>query len=461
MLVDPDLVPFTPPERMTLRALRNNFVEAFPRSTFDQPITRVRAPFNDILLICDPDVIHEMLVDKADRVGRSAIMTRVFAPFVGHDSVFVTQGPDWLWKRRALTPLFGHDRLSWFAEAFAAVAARQVERWQSTPTDAPVDIAAAMRRTTFAIIVNTILNDAVDLDADGYGQALTDAFEIAPWALLLALASAPEWTPFPGKRQLVRAREYVYREVGRIVARRSRVPRERQDLLDTLIAARDPATGRGMTESEIVNNVITFISTGHEVSAQALTWTLWLVAKDPVTHQRIADEVRAVAGDGPITLNQVQALAFTEQVLQEGMRLFPPATVLLRQASADMTLGGMRVKAGTHLQIPIYSLHRHVRLWDNPNAFDPERFAPDRLASRSRYAYIPFGAGPRVCIGANFAMMEMTVVLATLVRAFRFRPVPGHKPKPIARISLRVNGGMPLFIEPAHSAASAGVAALS
>jgi cytochrome P450 len=447
MLSDPDLIPFEPPARLTFRALRRNFVEAFPRSTFEQGLTRIRGPFNDTLMICDPDLIHEMLVEKTDAVGRSTVTTRIFAPFLGDSSVFVTQGDDWHWKRRAVTSIFRHEALLACVPVFAAMAAQQVGRWRTAATDRPVDVAHAMRQTTFEIVISALLGRRADLDVEAYGQAITDAFEVVPWQTILAVFSAPAWVPFPGRRRLVRARHYVYGAVARVVAERRRTPAAQSDLLDILMAARDPA-GRAMTDEEVVNNLITFISTGHEVSAQALAWTLWLLAKDPATQQRVRDEAHRVAGDQPIAPCDVEALAFTHQVVQEAMRLYPPAAILLRQARVDMTLGKHRVKAGTHIHIPIYALHRNARLWDHPNAFDPGRFAPDRIKLRPRYVYLPFGAGPRVCIGASFAMIEIVAILATLVRAFRFLPVPGHRPKPIARISLRVQGGMPLYVEP-------------
>ena len=163
---------------------------------------------------------------------------------------------------------------------------------------------------------------------------------------------------------------------------------------------------------------------------------------------RVLDEAQAVCGEGAIEAAQVERLAFTRQVLQEAMRLFPPAAAVVRQAVTETTLAGYRITTSTHINVPTYALHRHRLHWEQPDAFDADRFAPDRVKARSRYVYLPFGAGPRVCIGANFAMIESAVILATLVRAFRFRPVPGHTPKPVARVTIRPRGGMPLFIDP-------------
>ena len=212
-----------------------------------------------------------------------------------------------------------------------------------------------------------------------------------------------------------------------------------------------------MTDEEVMKNLITFITAGHETTSVALTWTLWLLAKDQATQQRVADEAASVIGAGEnaqsIGPEQIDELVVCRQVIQEAMRLFPPAPAISRFAKTAMTLGessseALEIDAGARVHIPIYALHRNTRLWQNPNAFDPDRFAPELAKAYSRYAFMPFGGGPRICIGASFAMIEATAILATLIRAFRFHPVPGHKPKPVARVTLRPKGGMPLLVAP-------------
>jgi cytochrome P450 len=201
-----------------------------------------------------------------------------------------------------------------------------------------------------------------------------------------------------------------------------------------------------MTDDEIVTNLLTFITAGHETTAVALTWTLWLLAKDKATQQRVFEEVRAVAGHQMLDVTHVEGLSFCRQVIQEAMRLFPPAPGIARISKDAMEIGGIQIPARTRIHIPVFALHRNVDLWENPNAFDPDRFSADRVKSRPRYTFLPFGGGPRVCIGAGFALLEATVILSALVRAFWFQPVAGHQPKPVARVTLRPSGGMPLLI---------------
>ncbi len=451
MLTDPALIPFEPPAEMTWRGFRRNFIESFPRSSYEQAVTRIKLPCGEMMLVCDPDLIRELLVQKDDEAGRNAFTNRIFTPVLSDLSVFLAEGAEWRWKRAAVMPSFRARSVRDFVPVFSTIAERQVEHWRGHATATPVDAAEAMREVTFDIIVATMLGNPEVLDAEGYARALTDAFEAVPWHNILTVFAAPRWTPYPGRRRLIRAREYLHREVGKIVAERharAASSTAAPDLLDQLMEARDSETGRRMTDPELVSNLITFISTGHEVSALALTWALWLVALDPEVQERVAVEAGEVAGAEAIEPHQVESLSFTRQVIEEAMRLYPPAPVLLRQARVDMTLGDHRVKAGTHLVIPTFCLHRNSRLWPNPNSFDPDRFAAARDQNRPRYAFLPFGAGPRVCIGASFAMIETVVILATLLRSLRFRPVPGHQPRPVARITLRAEGGMPLLVAP-------------
>jgi cytochrome P450 len=333
-----------------------------------------------------------------------------------------------------------------FVPVFAAMAERQVERWKAASSDGPVDAAAAMSRTTFDIIVETMLGGSASLDADRYSRALTENFETIPWHLIYTMFAVPEWMPFPNRSRAMRARDFLHRDMRRIIEMRRAKPAGQPDLLDQLLAARDPETGRRMSDAEVANNLLTFIAAGHETTAVALTWTLWLLAKDQTSQQRAHDEVATVVGAGPLTAAHLDRLLFCRQVISEAMRLYPAAPGIGRLPNAPMVLGGAQISARTRIHIPIFALHRNTQLWENPNAFDPDRFAADKVKARSRYAFLPFGGGPRVCIGASFATIEAAAILAVLIRAFRFLPVAGHKPKPVARVTLRPAGGMPILV---------------
>ncbi len=452
MLADPDLVPFEPPPEPLglagLPTLLRNYVEAIPRCAYEQGVSRIQTWLADIVIACDPDLIQEVLVEKAAAFGRDRVTLRSFKPVIGSTSLFLAEGADWWWQRRAVAAIFRHENLLSFVPIIAAMAERQVERWSQAPPGEPVDAAAAMTRTTFDVIVAAMLGGSANLDAERYSRELVKTFKSIPWHLVYTVLSVPEWMPYPGRGRALAARDFLHADVGRIVAQRRAKPSEQPDLLDLLIAARDPESGRSMSDDEIVANMITFIVAGHETTAVALTWALWLMAKDQESQRRVLAEAQSAAGDGPIVAAQVDKLAFTQQVLQEAMRLFPPVPAIERLPKQAMQLGGMSITARTRVNMPIFALHRNTLLWDHPNDFDPDRFAPERVKARPRYAFLPFGGGPRVCIGASFAMIEAAVVLATLARAFRINPVAGHRPKPLVKLSLRPAGGMPLLIEP-------------
>lgn len=245
-----------------------------------------------------------------------------------------------------------------------------------------------------------------------------------------------------------RTTAYLHHEAAKVIAERRKNPSATMDLLGLLLAAHDPDTGRTMNDDELTANVFTFIAAGHDTSSVAISWTLWLLAKDRATQEKVRNEIIASAGQDPISRDNIEKLVFTKQVINESMRLFPPAPAISRQAREDTMLGPHRISRRTRIVIPIWSLHRNRRLWPDPDAFDPDRFTLDKVKARPRFAHIPFGGGARVCIGASFAMLEILTIVASLVRAFDFRPAPGLPPRPKAAITLRPEGALDLLVAP-------------
>src|SRR5262245_38827337 len=345
---DPDLVPFDPPDHPTFRAAFRNIIESYPRALYDEEgLVRYRTRFLDSVLVSEPELIHDILVARAH------------------------------------------------------LAMRQVERWRAAPRERLVDVAEAMAQTTCEVIVDTMLGSAGALDVQEFARALTTELDSFPWRFILTSVRAPSWLPYPGRRSAARAREHIYREAARLVAQRRQVLAARGDLLDLLLQARDEETGRVMTDEELVRNLATFMLAGHETTAVALTWTLWLLAKYPHVQDQVAAEAQATIGSGAVAAQQVERLTFTRQVLQEAMRLYPPAPAISRQPLAPLVLAGEQLTPATQVTITIYPLHRNRHVWKHPDSFDPDRFTVDQTKTRPRCAYLPFGAGPRVCIGAR------------------------------------------------------------
>jgi cytochrome P450 len=218
------------------------------------------------------------------------------------------------------------------------------------------------------------------------------------------------------------------------------------DLLSLLQKASDPESGESMNSVDVRNNLLTFITAGHETTALALTWTFYLLSLHPEVEQRVQREIDGATGRGRVQAEHIDNLVYTAQVFQEAMRLYPPAALIVREARRDLELGGEHIKAGTTVYVPVYAIHRHQKLWWEPGRFDPSRFDPEAVEARDRYAYLPFGAGPRICIGQTFAQKEAIAVLATLLSAFRLRLRPEFCPEARLRVTLRPAGGMPMQI---------------
>jgi len=219
-----------------------------------------------------------------------------------------------------------------------------------------------------------------------------------------------------------------------------------EDLLGRLVRASDAETGQTMSEELLVDNIVAFLMAGYDTTAFSLTWTLYLIAHSPEWETRMLGEIDRVVGTGPVTAGHVAQLTTVQQVLNESLRLFPTAPVIIRDIIEDTEFEGVMVPAGTIGVIPIYAIHRHEAYWEDPHRFDPGRFAPDHPKKPTRFQFLPFGAGPRICIGAAFAMIEATVMLAEFVRAARFAVAPDFEPQPSAQMFLLSKNGMPMRI---------------
>jgi len=252
--------------------------------------------------------------------------------------------------------------------------------------------------------------------------------------------------PYPRKRRARAAARAIKKSMAELIHQRKSANREVDDLLGRMLAARDPETGNPMSEDKLIDNLATFLLAGHETTASTLTWALYLLALAPEWQERLAQEAREVAGEEPIEAKHIEQLKLTLMVLKEALRLYPPVPILSRIAARDLDLGGHHFTKGTVFIIPIYAIHRHKELWDDPDAFDPHRFDSELQNGRARCTFMPFGAGPRICMGASFALIEATTILATLARQFRFRTLPEFEPEPVVRVTFRPRGGMPLEV---------------
>ena len=433
----------------TLRILRKivrNPIEAWPATVYTDPIIVTRMLGRKTIFVCHPDLVQQVLVDDSESFVKAESMRRSLEPGLGQ-GILTAEGQRWRLQRRVAAPVFRPAHVNSFLPAMLDASRETSERWANLADNTPLEISQQMTRVTFEIILDTMLSGAGDANLGKLEASIRDFLEGTSWTTALSAIGAPRWTPFPGKRRSERASAFLQRTVSERIAQRRHSGERRDDLLSLMLDAKDPETGVGLDDCDIRDNVLTFIGAGHETTALALTWTFYLLAKHPDIERKVLDEIRHVTGGTQVEPTHVAGLTYTRQVLQESMRMFPPVAMVVRQCTQDLQLGSEHIVAGDNVFVPIYAIHHHKDLWPDPEIFDPGRFAPDAVKARHRWSYLPFGAGPRICIGMGFALLESVAILATLLPSARLSVSPAFRPTPKLRVTMRPAEGMPMRIE--------------
>jgi len=429
----------------SFQAARRNVLEIIPEIATRAPIVSGRTG-KRWHMVMDPDSLRHILKDRVEDYPKSDVTKLILSPAIGQ-SLFIAEGAHWHWQRRAAAPAFSHRNVQNLAPVMTAAAERASARIAAQAGRA-VNLFDEMVAATFEVISDVTFSGGEGFDRAAVHRAIDSYIAQTARVSILDVIGAPAWVPRPSRLHSGPAMREMRRIAdAAIEARRADGPRPVRDLLDLLLEGEDPETKRRMTTAELRDNLLTFIVAGHETTALSLAWSLYLCAFDPAVQARAGDEARRVLGGRAATVADLPQLTYVRQVVDEALRLYPPAAFLSRTARAPDTILGREVRPGDTVMLPIYALHRHRRLWDDPDRFDPGRFA-DR-ARIDRFAYLPFGDGPRICIGASFAAQEAVIILATLLARFRFRRVPGKDPKPVLVLTLRPEGGVWLTAEPA------------
>jgi cytochrome P450 len=450
LTVTPQLAGVYPPEQplpvfRLLRTVVNNPLKAWPSALYRERLHRSRVLGRETVYVMAPDLIRAVLLDESDNFEKGEIARRALEAALG-DAILIADGSRWLWQRRAVAPIFRQERIRRFLPTMIAGAERTRDRWRRLPPESEIDVAREMSRTTFDIILSTMLSGRSSIDLELMQRSMSRYLEPVSWVIAFGMLGVPRWVPYPGVYQARRAGENLHRMLETLIGEMNQGLVDANNLLSLLTHATDPETGKSMNTVDVRNNLLTFITAGHETTALALTWTFYLLSLHPEAEWRVKREIAAATEGGPLLPKHIDALVYTNQVLQEAMRLYPPVAAIVRAARRDTKLGNEQICAGTTVYVPVYAVHRHAKLWHEPRRFDPTRFEPETAKARDRYAYLPFGAGPRVCIGQSFAQREAVAVLATLLSAFQLRLRPGYDPEPRLRVTLRPTGGMPMRI---------------
>ena len=428
-------------------ALRRNplgFLEGLARDYGD--VSRFRLGPVFVYLVNDPELIRSVLVTRADAYHKGRALER--AKRLLGEGLLTSEESVHLRQRRLMQPAFHRERISGYGETMVRYAERAADRWKDGET---IDVHREMVGLTLAIVGKTLFDADVEGEADEIGGALTEVMELFQRLLMVPFGELLEKLPLPSTRRFERARGRLDATIGRLIAERRNNPRDRTDLLTLLILAQDTeGDGGGMTDAQLRDEAMTIFLAGHETTANALTWTWHLLSQNPEVEARLHEELDRVLGGRSPAVNDLPRLRYTEMVLSESMRLYPPAWIVGRRAIVEQDLAGYRIPAGSIVLLSQWITQRDARFFPDPLRFDPLRFTPEAIAARPKFAYFPFGGGPRVCIGEGFAWMEGVLLLATIARRWRLTPAEGSRtpPRPAALLTLRPKGGLPMRIEP-------------
>lgn len=397
-------------------------------------VVRYRAGRLWIYLVSHPDDVQHVLQGNWKNY-RKGIFNQPLVPLLGK-GLLTNEGESWLRQRRLLQPAFHREHLATLASVIVEEVQTLAEIWASVARRGePVDMVQAMHRLTLSIAGRTLLGAPVQMD-DALGQAFTHAIEHVNFRARTPLAW-PNWVPTARNRRYRRATAELDRRVRSIIRERAARQEEQLDVLSLLLSARDAETGEGMDEEQLRDEVLTFLVAGHETAANMLGWTWYLLGQHPDVAERLRIEADAAFPAPRDMATELPKLVYAQQVLEESLRLYPPSVILPRQANGADVLRGYPVPPDAAVIISQYVVHRHPEFWPDAERFDPDRFTPGEAGARHRFAYIPFGAGPHMCIGRDFALLEGQLVLAALVRAFELAPSRGCDVRPELAVTLR------------------------
>jgi len=440
---------------------RDSWLDVLYERSYSMTMGHVRLPGIPLFMVNAPDLVREVLLDRVDDFPKHRVMEEVLRPLLG-ESIFTSNGETWARQRRLMEPAFKEARVRTVFDRMVSATDRmthQLDQHCEEHKGQEDDVQGAlfnaeeeMSLVTADIIFRTILSESLDSQT---AQRIFAAFSryqvLAPRLALHALYGLPKWLrPSATVQEATDCANTIRRALREFIAPRmgGQSPVQ-QDLLQALMDARDEQTGSGLSEEELVDQVAMLFLAGHETSASALGWALHLLAHDTDAQDRLRDEVRQLAGDGPIRFERLGQLSFAAACFKEALRLFPPVGFLPRESACPQDLHDKTMPKGAAVMVSPWLMHRHRKHWQEPDGFWPERFlksAPAACQQSIRQAYLPFGLGPRICIGAGFALQEAVLILATLVRRYRFLPQPGFVPQPVGRLTIRSRNGIALRI---------------
>ncbi len=455
----PEKIPSKPQSRPAnvsmwrhLKMFREDIFSSQPEKLYRAWMAEFRTPFFRSYMINQPDLIKTVLKDRPDDFPKSKVVQESLESLLGN-SVFVTNGDVWKRQRRMIDPAFEGGRLKEIFPAMLACGDEALHRMRrEVGTGAVVEVEAHTAHAAADVIFRTLFSIPIsdDVASEVFSQ-FRDYQRTQPLLNLASFIPLPKWMPRFRNKQTTRTSAAIRRLIGQITQTRMveiKAGTAPDDLATKIMTTADPETGDVFDTEEMIDQVAIFFLAGHETSASALAWALYLLAYDPKAQDRVAAEVEAVFGNDAPSFSAVNKLKFTKAVFRETMRLYPPVPGMIRSNLKPERFRNRDLRPGSQVLLSPWHLHRHERLWERPDNFDPDRWETDNGKKCMREAYIPFSAGPRVCTGSGFAMIEGPLLLAMMIRAFRFELVAGREPVPVAHLTLRAKDGINLQLTP-------------
>jgi len=403
-----------------------------------------------VYVVNHPDYVKHVLQDNSRNYTKDTFQYKLLSSVTGQ-GLLTSDGEFWLRQRRLAQPAFHRQRIAGFGPVMSDAIQCMLSQWGDTAgRGAPVDIAAEMMHLALQIVCRTLF----DLDVGDQASSLARATLVVLDHIVQRARTfgvLPEFLPTPANRRFRAALRTLDQAVATTIQQHHRGEQAADDLLATLMAAQDEETGERMTDRQLRDEIITMIIAGHETVASALAWTWYLLSQNPSAERALHEELATELGGRVPTVDDLPNLQYTRQVFEEALRLYPPAWIITRKAAGHDDVGGFHVPPGALVVASPYATHRHPNFWPSPDAFEPQRFAPECAAQRPRFAYYPFGGGPHLCIGNVFAMMEAQLAIASIAQVYRLHLAPGHPVEVEPSVTLRPRFGLRMTIEPSRA----------
>ncbi len=426
--------------------MRANTFQTFVALSREYDASVIRVPFlpGKTLYICNTPEAAQHVLQKNQKNYRKAFTYSFLKPVVG-EGLLTSEGDHWLRQRRLVAPLFHRKRIDTYAATMQETIEEMLDDWAVRPQGAAIDLSDEMSRVTLSIAGKLLFGQDIGRDASWIGEAMVLLFRDVNQRIL-SIFPIPREVPTPHNRRVQEALNKLEELVYGLIEERRGQEEENEDLLALFMLAEDEETGERMSDKEIRDELLTFVIAGHDTTSNLLSWALYLLSRHPAERRRLQEEVDAVVSGRVPTLEEAKKLPYTDQVLDETFRLFPPAWTVEREPMEDDVIDGFFVEAGNVVSVGPYFIHHNPKVWENPEGFDPDRFGPDVARPSHRYAHFPFGGGPRKCVGADFAILEARLLLAAMVKNFRLDIEPAAFVRAEGTVTLYPEGGLPMLL---------------